>query len=67
MNVSVIIPAHNAAGTLAETLESLRAQTFTGWEAIVVDDGSSDGTAAIAASYAEKDPQIRTVSQPKMG
>ena len=67
MNVSVIIPAHNAASTLAETLESLRVQTFTSWEAIVVDDGSSDGTAAIAVNYGEKDSRIRTVSQQKMG
>ncbi|MEP9410710.1 MAG: glycosyltransferase [Candidatus Brocadia sp.] len=67
MNISIIIPAHNAAGTLAETIESVRAQTFTDWEAIVVDDGSSDGTAAIATSYAGKDSRIRVISQPKMG
>ncbi len=67
MNVSVIIPAHNAAGTLAETLESVRAQTFTDWEAIVIDDGSSDETAAIARSFAKKDHRIRLVSQPKAG
>ena len=36
MRVSVIIPAHNAAGTLADTLASLRAQTFVDWEAIVI-------------------------------
>ncbi|TMA52472.1 MAG: glycosyltransferase, partial [Deltaproteobacteria bacterium] len=40
VQVSVVIPAHNAAATLAETLESLHAQTFQGWEAIIVDDGS---------------------------
>jgi len=67
MNVSVIIPAHNAAETIAETLESLLAQTYSGWEAIVVDDGSTDGTAAIAASFAEGDARIRVVSQPQMG
>ncbi len=55
MNVSVIIPAHNAANTIAETLESLQAQTFSGWEAIIVDDGSSDRTAAIAARFAQKE------------
>jgi 2-polyprenyl-3-methyl-5-hydroxy-6-metoxy-1,4-benzoquinol methylase len=67
MNVSVIIPAHNAADTLAETLESLRAQTFTDWEAIVVDDGSTDETVAIATSFARKDSRIRITSQTKMG
>ena len=56
MNVSVIIPAHNAAGTIAETLASLRAQTSERWEAIVVDDGSSDQTAAIAQGSRSKTP-----------
>ncbi len=53
MNVSVVIPAHNAAGTIAEALESLRDQTYPNWEAIVVDDGSRDETATIAARFAE--------------
>jgi len=67
VNVSIIIPAHNAAETIAETLESLLVQAFSGWEAIVVDDGSSDGTAAIAASFAERDARIRVISQPQGG
>jgi peptidoglycan/xylan/chitin deacetylase (PgdA/CDA1 family) len=67
MNVSVIVPAHNAAATIAETLESLRAQTHTGWEAIVVDDGSSDDTVAVAACLAEQDTRIHTVSQSHQG
>ncbi|MDH4137091.1 MAG: glycosyltransferase [Anaerolineae bacterium] len=66
MNVSVTIPAWNAAGTIAETLESLRAQTFPGWEAIG-DDGSTDQMAAIAANFAEQDTWIRMVSQPQAG
>lgn len=67
MSVSVIIPAHNAAATLAETLESLLAQTFRDWEAVIVDDGSTDGTAALAASFAARDPRIRVLSQPQRG
>jgi peptidoglycan/xylan/chitin deacetylase (PgdA/CDA1 family) len=67
VNVSIIIPAHDAAETIAETLESLLAQTYSGWEAIVVDDGSSDETAAIAASFAERDARIRVISQPQGG
>src|SRR3989304_8511405 len=67
MNVSVIIPAHNAANTLTETLESLCAQTFKNWEVIVVDNGSNDGTQAIAATFAEKDHRIRVVSEPQKG
>ena len=61
LNVSVIVPAYNAAGTIAETLESLLAQTHPGWEAIVVDDGSTDQTAAVASRYAADDRRIRLV------
>lgn len=67
LGVSVVIPAHNAAETIAETLESLSTQTFSNWEAIVVDDGSSDETAALAARFAEKDSRIRTLSQSHLG
>lgn len=48
---SVVIPAYNAARTLAETLASVLAQTLPPAEVIVVDDGSTDGTAAIAAAF----------------
>jgi glycosyltransferase involved in cell wall biosynthesis len=58
--VSVIIPAHNAAATLAETLDSVFAQTYTDWEAIVADDASTDNTAAIAAAYRPRVSCVRT-------
>ena len=45
--VSVVIPAHNSAETIRETLESVRIQTYRDFEVIVVDDGSSDDTARI--------------------
>ena len=47
MTLSVVIPAHNAADTLAATLDSLLAQTSADWQATVVDDGSSDATRQI--------------------
>jgi glycosyltransferase involved in cell wall biosynthesis len=50
MTISVIIPAHDAAMTLGETLASVRAQSRSADEVIVVDDGSSDDTAAIATA-----------------
>jgi peptidoglycan/xylan/chitin deacetylase (PgdA/CDA1 family)/SAM-dependent methyltransferase len=67
MNVSIVIPAYNAAETITETLASLQAQTMQNWEAIVVNDGSSDETEAIAKQVAAKDSRIRTLSQPNQG
>ena len=64
---SVTIPAYNAESTLAETVDSVRAQTFTDWELVIVDDGSTDSTLALAESFAAKDPRIRVVSQENRG
>ncbi|WP_458233041.1 glycosyltransferase family 2 protein [Roseateles sp. P5_E8] len=52
--VTVLIPAHNAEATLAETLDSLAAQTFQQFSVLLIDDASSDGTAALAARYADR-------------
>jgi glycosyltransferase involved in cell wall biosynthesis len=52
--VSVIIPTFNRAHLIAETLDSLLAQTFENFEAIVVDDGSRDDTRAVMARYADR-------------
>lgn len=51
MKISVIIPAWNAAATLADTLDSIAAQSLAPGEVIVVDDGSSDATSRIAAAH----------------
>lgn len=67
MNVSVIIPAHNAEDTIEKTLHSLLDQTFPHWEAIVVDDGSNDGTASIVESFINRDPRFRIIVQKNMG
>src|SRR5262245_65366401 len=58
MTPSVGIPAHNAAGTLAATLDSLLAQTRRDWQAIIVDDGSTDATRAVATGYAARDKRF---------
>jgi glycosyltransferase involved in cell wall biosynthesis/peptidoglycan/xylan/chitin deacetylase (PgdA/CDA1 family) len=62
VTVSVVIPARNAEGTLGETLDSLIAQTRGDWEAVVIDDGSTDGTATLAQRYGERDRRITLLS-----
>lgn len=64
---SVVIPAYNASATLAETVASVRAQTFADWELVIVDDGSTDDTLALAESLAADDPRIRVVTQANRG
>lgn len=59
--VSIITPALNASSTLADAIESVRAQTFSAWEMIIVDDHSEDSTIALAARYAEEDARIRVI------
>lgn len=60
--VSVVIPARDAARTLGRTLASLASQTRGDWEAIVVDDGSRDATATLAAEHAARDPRVRPIA-----
>lgn len=66
-DISIIIPAWNAARFLPATLESIRAQTFADWECIIVDDGSRDDTAAVAQSFAEADDRFRVIRQKNGG
>ncbi len=54
--VSIIMPAYNCEKYIAEAIRSVLAQTYTGWELIIVDDCSTDNTAAIIASF--DDPRI---------
>ncbi|MBV8683735.1 MAG: glycosyltransferase, partial [Caulobacteraceae bacterium] len=65
--VSVVIPAHDAEGTLDETLRSVRGQTHQALEIIVVDDGSCDRTPVIAEHHAAEDPRVRLIRQANAG
>jgi glycosyltransferase involved in cell wall biosynthesis len=63
--VSVLIPAHNAASWISRTIASVTGQTYENLEVIVVDDASTDGTAAIAAHLAEADRRIVLLRNPE--
>lgn len=65
--VSVITPCYNGAAFLRATIESVRAQTLNSWEHVVVDDGSTDGSAAIVAAQSNVDRRLRLVQQPNQG
>lgn len=64
---TVVMPAYNAAAYLAQTIESVLNQTFTDFELIIIDDGSTDNTAVIADDYNKKDPRVKLLSQSNQG
>ena len=67
MLFSVIIPVFNVEKYLRACLDSVLNQSFSDWEAVCVNDGSTDGSASILAEYAAKDDRFRGVEQPNGG
>ncbi len=67
MLASVVMPAYNAERFLPQAIESVLAQTWHNLELIVIDDGSSDNTLAIARDYAARDPRVKVFTQPNKG
>ena len=65
--VSIITPTYNHEKYLADCIRSVQAQTFSNWEMIVVDDGSTDNTLQIAHLFAEQDQRIRVFTQKNVG
>jgi len=63
--VSIMMPAYNAERYIAQAIESVLAQSYTQWELVIVNDGSTDRTADIAAQY--DDPRIRNTHQANAG
>jgi glycosyltransferase involved in cell wall biosynthesis len=64
---SILIASHNAEATIGETIESLLAQDAGEWEAIVVDDGSTDASFDVATQLASSDPRVRVLRQENKG
>lgn len=64
--VSIIVPVYNVKKYITETMDCVRNQTYSDWELLLVEDGSSDGTAETIAEYAEQtqDARIRLIKQP---
>ena len=57
--VSIITPSYNSSNFIAETIESIQAQTYTNWELLITDDCSTDDTVEIVRQYASKDERIK--------
>src|SRR3546814_7149914 len=66
-SVSVVVPACNASATVDRTIESLRRQSMPDWEALVIDDGSIDGTASTIERHAAEDGRITLIRQENAG
>ena len=65
--VSIILPCYNQGEFLTDALESILKQTYHNWEAIIVNDGSTDNTEEIALKYVAKDNRIQYFAQPNKG
>ena len=66
MTVSIVVASYNYGQYLREALDSIRAQTLANWEAIIVDDGSSDDSARVASTYLN-DPRFRLIERLHQG
>jgi len=65
--ISIISPTYNHEKFIAACIDSVLAQTYSNWEMIIIDDGSTDRTFQIALEYADKDPRIKPFTQKNIG
>lgn len=61
--VSIIVPNYNSGGFIRNFIDSVRAQTYSNWELIIVDDKSTDDSPEIAEEYAKNDPRIKILNR----
>ncbi len=66
-DVGVVVPFHNVEPYLADCLRSIAEQTWTDLDVVLVDDGSTDGSAQIADEWARRDPRFRVLHEPHHG
>lgn len=65
--VSVVMPVRDRPGLVSRAIESVRAQSFSHWELVVVDDGSQDSTPDVVEAIANQDPRVRLLRRPAAG
>ena len=65
--ISVILPTFDRADLLPRSIASVLDQTFTDWELIIIDDGSTDNTAEVVAVWQQQSDRIRSVRQANQG
>ncbi len=65
--ISIVVPVYNVEAYVGKCLRSLQAQTLKDWEAIVVDDGSTDGSSAICKEFCEGDPRFKYIRKANGG
>ena len=63
--ISVITPVYQGERLLPDCAESVRRQTFSDWELLLIDDGSADNSRKLCEQYAAEDPRIRVLAQPQ--
>lgn len=63
--ISIIIPTYNRSDLILETLNSIKSQSYTNWECIIVDDGSDDGTDLLLTKFVKKNKKFKYFKRPK--
>ena len=64
---SIVMPVFNSGNTLSKSIDSIKAQSYTNWELIVIDDGSNDNSYEILKLFASSDSRIRIFQQENKG